>query len=690
MYVFRLSKVYHNKDHTSKCALNNVDLEFTTCGMVVILGPSGCGKTTLLNILAGRDKDYEGEVKGLMKSDIIDQDFRLFESLTVLENLKIVSKDDTKIMSFLTSFKMEDLKDKKVKKLSNGQKRRVQVMRSLLLDRDLLLCDEPTAALDNELATIIMEALKEYSKDHLVIMSTHDIALAEKYADRLIKIDEGKILSDEVIDKAQAIVHHKTKPRPKIGDHLSFIFRYIRSRSAFFLFSSFFFVVILALTYLAYSLFMTISANSNEAISFRKHTNLIVSEPYKERQDADNLDVFVIYDRYTKEQMEMLTSYVPEIIAVQMYSEQDLYYPRNYYSYGTTGAEMRGISEEEYEQLLQREFQYQDETYHTFSKEDEYVFEGELISSVFSLPDLIMFKPRLVSKNQAGLYTETQAYIEYYDLVNGYEPPLKCGELPSGDDEVIISLNLAEYLVSFFELEDMNDLIGREIYTSVDTTGSVTIGSDKYKNPYVIKLMIKGISNLEFKEDEHVIFFDHGILNNANMKTVLKSTDTYEADIVKIYIDPSADIEMVLDDINKTITPQDSRFIEYTYSIASDGITYDSPSSLLIYVVILDLIFIIAYFIIKFTDRKRYKKEADLLKNYRYDPLFISVFKTLSMMIISIIIFILIIYLLTPYINELALSFNYATIMEFEVIGITFVSVLITIIFILINGTLET
>ena len=297
MYVFRLSKVYHNKDHTSKCALNNVDLEFTTCGMVVILGPSGCGKTTLLNILAGRDKDYEGEVKGLMKSDIIDQDFRLFESLTVLENLKIVSKDDTKIMSLLTSFKMEDLKDKKVKKLSNGQKRRVQVIRSLLLDRDLLLCDEPTAALDNELATIIMEALKEYSKDHLVIMSTHDIALAEKYADRLIKIDEGKILSDEVIDKAQAIVHHKTKPRPKTGDHLSFIFRYIRSRSAFFLFSSFFFVVILALTYLAYSLFMTISANSSEIISFRKHTNLIVSEPYKERQDADNLDVFVMYQR---------------------------------------------------------------------------------------------------------------------------------------------------------------------------------------------------------------------------------------------------------------------------------------------------------------------------------------------------------------------------------------------------------
>ena len=317
-----------------------------------------------------------------------------------------------------------------------------------------------------------------------------------------------------------------------------------------------------------------------------------------------------------------------------MYSEQDLYYPRNYYSYGTTGAEMRGISEEEYEQLLQREFQYQDETYHTFSKEDEYVFEGELISSVFSLPDLIMFKPRLVSKNQAGRYTETQAYIEYYDLVNGYEPPLRCGELPSGDDEVIISLNLAEYLVSFFELEDMNDLIGREIYTSVDTSGSVTIGSDKYKNPYVIKLMIKGISNLEFKEDEYVIFFDHGILNNAIMKTVLKSTDTYEADIVKIYIDPSADTEMVLDDINKTITPQDSRFIEYTYSIASDDITYDSPSLLLIYVVILDLIFIIAYFIIKFTDRKRYKKEADLLKNYRYDPLFISVFKTLSMMFV--------------------------------------------------------
>lgn len=159
MKLSNIRKTYHNKNNTIE-ALKGITLETENNGITILLGPSGCGKSTLLNILAGQDKDYEGALEITDNLDYITQDFRLFESMTIEENLLLVSDDKDRIHDLLIQFSLEEHAHKKIKKCSNGQKKRVQFIRALLQSPSLLLCDEPTAALDHENAELLMTQLK--------------------------------------------------------------------------------------------------------------------------------------------------------------------------------------------------------------------------------------------------------------------------------------------------------------------------------------------------------------------------------------------------------------------------------------------------------------------------------------------------------------------------------------------------
>ena len=163
MRLDNINKTYHNK-------LNDVhvlkDLNFTlnTVGLTFIIGKSGSGKTTLLNILAGRDHDYTGTMILDGNVEYVEQEYNLMESLSVFDNLFMLCKDKKMIDLKLKQFGLFEHKDKKVNKLSTGQKKRVQVLKCLLSQPDLLICDEPTAALDAANSKLVMEALKEAGK----------------------------------------------------------------------------------------------------------------------------------------------------------------------------------------------------------------------------------------------------------------------------------------------------------------------------------------------------------------------------------------------------------------------------------------------------------------------------------------------------------------------------------------------
>lgn len=217
-----LTKIYKRKGSSEDVvALNDITLSFEEKGFVAILGASGSGKTTLLNIIGGLDKATSGSlvVDGLSTSDFsskewdayrnakigfVLQNCYLLNHLNVRDNIAIklqINRRKKKEIDELVDQAIEqvgltDKKFDKPKALSGGQKQRVAIARAIVNKPTVILADEPTGALDSKTGTQIMELLKELSKDHLVVMVTHNNEYASKYADRVVELKDGRIISD--------------------------------------------------------------------------------------------------------------------------------------------------------------------------------------------------------------------------------------------------------------------------------------------------------------------------------------------------------------------------------------------------------------------------------------------------------------------------------------------------------------
>ena len=202
-------------------ALRGIDISFRQNEFVAILGPSGCGKTTLLNIIGGLDRYTEGdlEIKGRSTKEYKDKDwdsyrnhsvgfvfqsYNLIPHQTVLSNVELaltlsgISAKERKerAVKALEKVGLGDQLKKKPTEMSGGQMQRVAIARALVNDPEIVLADEPTGALDSETSVQIMEALKEIAQDRLVIMVTHNPELADRYATRVVRLLDGKVISD--------------------------------------------------------------------------------------------------------------------------------------------------------------------------------------------------------------------------------------------------------------------------------------------------------------------------------------------------------------------------------------------------------------------------------------------------------------------------------------------------------------
>lgn len=202
-------------DHLSLCFRNN---EF-----VSVLGPSGCGKTTLLNILGGLDHYSEGDliIEGKSTKNYTDHDWDIYRNhkigfifqsynliphQNILENVELaliisgVSKTERtqRAKAALDEVGLKDLYKKMPNQLSGGQCQRVAIARALVNEPEILLADEPTGALDSLTSIQIMELIEKIAKKRLVIMVTHNPDLAQKYSTRIIKLLDGKLVSDSM------------------------------------------------------------------------------------------------------------------------------------------------------------------------------------------------------------------------------------------------------------------------------------------------------------------------------------------------------------------------------------------------------------------------------------------------------------------------------------------------------------
>lgn len=214
-----LTKIYKTKKRSRCRALDNVNLSLPSKGLVFVLGKSGSGKSTLLNLIGGLDSITSGRIK-VDGNDIsyfkekdfcnyrnthigfIFQDYHLIDELTVYQNIALSLnlrkiKDKGLVSSALEKVDLAGYEDRYPTELSGGERQRVAIARAIVKQPRIILADEPTGNLDTNTANAIIKFLKEYSKECLILIVSHNINDANDYADRIIELKDGRVISDK-------------------------------------------------------------------------------------------------------------------------------------------------------------------------------------------------------------------------------------------------------------------------------------------------------------------------------------------------------------------------------------------------------------------------------------------------------------------------------------------------------------
>lgn len=230
--IFKLRKKYLNKT-----IFDDYNAILQIGDLYLLEGENGKGKTTLFRILSGIDKSFDGELifqdKKLKYNDVFyyDIDFNLYDAFSVRKNLVSISYNYSYLIKKLN---LEYLLDKKVNELSKGEKARIGIVKAILLNKPILLLDEPFSYLDLENSKLIFELIKEYSKDHLVILINHKYVELNDEIKNKINLDkdcvfkEGQVLNKDKINKPNSFflsfkIFIKNIWRNLIGLLLSFI-----------------------------------------------------------------------------------------------------------------------------------------------------------------------------------------------------------------------------------------------------------------------------------------------------------------------------------------------------------------------------------------------------------------------------------------------------------------------------------
>ena len=210
-----------HKSFEEHVVIKSLDVEFPDNGLIAIVGPSGCGKTTLLNVISGIDQKVSGEVlfngvdvTKMSKQEVLDyrlhqlgyvfQSFNLIPLETGERNVSLVLNSSTnaskqfrnrKLKRLFRIFGVEHLRKQKVINMSGGEKQRIAILRAVVNNPKVILCDEPTGALDEKNSHEIMKIIRQISVNSLVLVVSHDEELMRKYADEIIRLKDGEIVS---------------------------------------------------------------------------------------------------------------------------------------------------------------------------------------------------------------------------------------------------------------------------------------------------------------------------------------------------------------------------------------------------------------------------------------------------------------------------------------------------------------
>ncbi|MBE6692497.1 MAG: ABC transporter ATP-binding protein/permease [Ruminococcaceae bacterium] len=226
--IKNLTKIYRPKKGVPVVALDRVSLKLPEKGMVFLLGKSGCGKSTFLNLLGGLDKYDNGEIiiKGVSSKKFkqkhfdsyrntyvgfIFQEYNILEDFTVGANIALAIElqgrkaTDEELNGILKEVDLAGYGGRRPNELSGGQKQRVAIARALVKNPKIIMADEPSGALDSVTGKQVFDTLKKLSADKLVIVVSHDRDFANEYADRIIELADGRVISDTAVSQEESV-----------------------------------------------------------------------------------------------------------------------------------------------------------------------------------------------------------------------------------------------------------------------------------------------------------------------------------------------------------------------------------------------------------------------------------------------------------------------------------------------------
>ena len=253
MSILRIKNLHKSYTHGSNTThvLKGINLDIEEGSFVSILGRSGSGKTTLLNVIStlleydkgkiiidGEDVSKANKKKiNIIRNNYIGfvfQEFNLVKDMTVLDNVATPlilngvgfkeAREKAKVA--LEKVGLEQYVKVRPPELSGGQQQRVAIARAIVNDQKIILCDEPTGALDDYTAVEILNLLRELSKTKTVIMVTHDEEFAKKYSNRIIMLVDGNVVKDEIL--RDFVFHNREKKTKKLKESKAGFFNLLK------------------------------------------------------------------------------------------------------------------------------------------------------------------------------------------------------------------------------------------------------------------------------------------------------------------------------------------------------------------------------------------------------------------------------------------------------------------------------
>ena len=523
-----VSKSYRLANGVEKKALNCVSLNFPDTGLVFVVGKSGSGKSTLLNIIGGLDKEDSGEVivdgKSLkhFKNEDYDYyrneyigfvhqeanlipDYNVYENIMIslkLKGMKISYEDCDKLLDYLS---LNDLGNRNINELSGGEKMRVSIARALVKNPKILICDEPTGSLDLETGNQIFKILKSVSKDRLVIVVTHDINNAKTYGDYLIQIDNGSIISNNLVcETLPSASFRSTRSKLPFKEKFRFAFKNLFNNKVKMFFS-------LLLTFLSF-VFLLIALNFNNVdIAYTQSivlNDLGYNKVLIKKYDYDSNNIH--YDSYfTNENVKSLSNVLGENYVRKYRIQQNGNYLEFNYNYENMLAK-NGYSHDAY-------------YYHDSNKDRFVVYNGEDYDIIGRKPieaDEIMIHSYLADLfMHVGIMSDGSYYYP-----KSYEELLDNKYIDFGNYKLkvvgIISDDLEEYEYAK-NLESYARMIS---YSAI--TGAMIIKDKKYEKflnvivepSYNIYVSEKFLDSNNYKKDT-IMANAVLIVNDKNLKT---------------------------------------------------------------------------------------------------------------------------------------------------------------------------